>query len=229
MRFIRHFRLRVLSVALFVVLATAGVAAPAATKDVMPFSYTLAVTSVTATGTFTVRGATATIHVHMLKPPKPIVMTWLGRHDSGMLNGTAAAPFVFVGDAVFTDPTAPQCNKTFAITSSGSHPQALFALANARDPVVTHPGIYVKVGRFPMVVGAPAREDGTCGKIGKDWWETGHGRFAYPSIVKKKGFTVTETHPLEDLGDDESVEWSIQMKVRNIRYAPISCRIAKGC
>jgi hypothetical protein len=229
MRWIRHFRLRVLGVALFVVLATAGVAAPAATKDVMPFSYTLAVTSVTATGTFTVRGATAKIRVHLLKPPKPIVMTWRGRHDGGLFNGVGAAPLTFVGDAVFTDPSAPRCNKTFAITSAGSHPQVSFVLVNARDPVVTHPGIYVKVGRFPMVVGAPAQEDGQCGRIGKDWWESGHGRFAYPSIVKKKEFTVTETHPLENLEDEESVEWSIQMKVRSIRYVPISCKVAQGC
>ncbi len=228
MRFIPHIRLKVLLVALPVLLATAGAAGSAATKDVKPFSYSFVVTSVTATGTYTINGATSTIHVHLTKPTKKVQLVWRGKRDGGTKNGSGSSQITFVGEAAFTDPSMPSCNRTFPITSAGSHPFAGLLLGNARERVFTHPIIYVMVGRFPMVTGYPAH-DGVCGRIRKDWWETAHGSFPYPAIVKKKGFTLRDRQPLRDLGDGESVEWSLEMKVRKVRYIPISCEVAKGC
>jgi hypothetical protein len=227
-RFISHLRLEVLLLALLALLATAGVAAPAATRDVKPFSYSFVVASVTATGTFAINGATSTIHVHLTAPTKKLQMVWLGKHAPGSSNGSSGAQIRFTGEAVFTDPTMPSCNRTFPITSAGSHPLVAMILGNARDPVVTHPIFYAMVGRFPMITGYPSR-DGVCGKVSKDWWETAHGSFPFPAIAKKKAFILRDHHPLEDLGDGESVEWSLEMHVRRVRFFPISCQKAKGC
>lgn len=228
MRFIPHTRLKVLPLALLALLVTAGAAGSAATKDVKPFSYSFVVTSVTATGTYAINGATATIHVHLTKPTGKVQLVWLGKRDGGMKNGSGSSQITFVGEAVFTDPGMPSCNKTFPITSAGSHPFAGILLGYARERVVTHPIFYVMVGRFPMVTGYPA-QDGVCGRVRKDWWETAHGSFPYPAIVKKKTFTLRDRQPLRDLGDGESVEWSLEMNVRKIRFIPISCQKAKGC
>lgn len=181
-----------------------------------------------ATGTFTINGATSEIKVHMTQPTKKIQMVWLGKHDGGSRNGSGSASITFTGEAVFTDPGMPSCNKTFPITSAGSHPFAGIILGNARDRVVTHPIFYAMVGRFPMVTGYPGSAN-KCGLVRKDWWETAHGSWPFPAIVKKKTFTLRDHRPLEDLGDGESVEWSLEMKVRKVRFIPISCAKAKGC
>lgn len=219
---------RIVPLALLALLASAGVAGSAATTDVTPFSYSFVVTSVTASGTFTSNGATATIHVHLTQPTKKIQMVWLGKHDGGSKNGSGGAQITFTGEAVFTDPGMPSCNKTFPITSAGSHPLVGIILGNARERVVTHPIFYALVGRFPMVTGFPGH-DGVCGLVRKDWWETAHGSWPFPAIVKKKSFTLHDHKPLTDLGDGESVEWTLDMNVRKVRFIPISCRKAKGC
>jgi hypothetical protein len=228
MRVIPRSRLKVLLLALVVGLATAGAAAPAVGHDVKPFSYSFVVTSVTANGIFTINGATSTIHVHLTAPTKKIQLVWLGKHAAGSSNGCGSAQITFTGQASFVDPTLPSCNKTFPITSAGSSPGVGITLANARNRVVTHPTFYVLVGRFPMITGAPST-DGVCGRVRKDWWETAHGSFPFPAIVKKKAFVLRDARPLEDIGDGESVEWTLEMHVRKVRFIPISCKKAKGC
>ena len=227
MRFIPRIRF-IIPLALLALLASAGVAGSAATRDVKPFTYIFRVTSVTASGVYTINGATSTIHVHMTAPTKKIYLTWLGKHDGSMHNGAGASGIKFVGTAVFVDPSMPSCNKTFPITSAGLHPFASVILANARDRVVTHPTFYMMVSQFPMVSGYPA-SNGVCGKVRKDLAEDAHGSFRFPGIVKKRGFTLRDGQPTRDLGDGESIEWKLVTKVRKIRYIPISCAVAKGC
>ncbi len=235
MCFIPRLWLKVVPFALLAFLASAGIAGSAATRDVKPFTYIFIVKSVTATGTFTTVNAetgatgTSTIRVHLDKPTKKIYLTWLGKRDGGMHNGSGSSGIKFVGEAVFKDSAKPSCNKTFPITSAGSHPFAGFILGYARERVVTHPTFAGMVGRFPMVTGYPAQPDGPCGRVRKDWWETAHGSFPFPAIVKKKNFALRGRQPKRDLGDGESVEWSLVMKVHKVRFIPISCKIAHGC
>ena len=115
MRFISHIRIRTLLLALVAALATAGMAASAATKDVQPFVYTFRVTSITVTGTFTVGDATTTTRTHLSTPTGKVYMTWRGKRDGGMHNGTGATTVAFVGDATHYTAADPSCTQTMQI------------------------------------------------------------------------------------------------------------------
>ncbi len=226
MRFISHIRIKALALALFAVLVLAGVGASAATRDVKPFVYSFRVTSITVTGTFTVGDATTTTRTHLSTPTKKVYMTWRGKRDGGMHNGVGATAVVFVGDATYKTVANPSCTRTMNITSSGSQPTVGLVLGGARDRVVTHPSVFVRVGKFPFVTGYPAR-DGVCGKVAKDWWDVASHIYPF-RILKQNGFTL-RSHYKEAFDDGEAMEWTLQMTVRRVRFQPMSCQVAKGC
>ena len=72
-----------LALALLVSLAAAGIAAPAATKNLPLFQYVFDVRSVTLTGTYWTSGGTATTHIHLAKPTKKTSMIWFWKRGGG--------------------------------------------------------------------------------------------------------------------------------------------------
>ncbi len=225
MRFIPHSRIKVFLIALVVVLATAGVAAPAATKDVQPFAYTYRVTSVTVTGTFTFEDASTTTRIHLTRPSRNVSMAWRGKRDGGLHNGVGATAVAFVGEATHTS-NDPACNKTLSVTSKSVTPLVSMVLTNARGRVVTNPTVHVRVGKFPLVTGYPAR-NGVCGKVKRDWWDVASRTFPY-RILKQRSFVFTKQYK-ETFDDGEAIDWTLELKVKRIRFQPISCAEAKGC
>lgn len=217
MRFVPHIRIKVFLLALAAVLVTAGVAAPAATKDVQPFVYTFRVTAITVTGTFTFEDASTTTRIRLTRPSGKVNMTWRGKRDGGLHNGAGATAVAFVGDAVHTSGD-PACNRTLNITSSGATPLVSLVLTGARGRVVRNPTVFVRVGKFPLVTGYPAR-DGVCGKVAKDWWDVASQVYPY-RILKQRGFIFRKQHK-DAFDDGEAIEWTIQMTVRRIRFQPI--------
>lgn len=223
MRFIRHI-LKALPLVLIALLVTAGVAASAPTKNVQPFIYTFRITSITATGTFTAGDATTTTRIHLSAPTRKLHMTWRGRRDAGLNNGTGGTSVLFVGDATHTSASLPSCDRTMKVTSRGVTPLAFLALGGARDNV-TPPTVFVRVGKFPLVTGYPA-QDGVCGKVARDWWDVASR--IYPlRILKQKGFTHRIHLRVSDEG--ETMDWTLQMKIRRVGFRRMSCAVAKGC
>lgn len=225
MRFIPHSRIKVFLLALVVVLATAGVATPAATRDVQPFVYSFRVTSVTVTGTFTFEDASTTTRIRLTRPSGKVHMAWRGKRDGGLHNGVGATGVAFVGDATHTS-NDPACSRTLTVTSASVNPSASLVLTNARGRVVRNPTVHVRVGKFPLVTGYPAR-NGVCGKVKRDWWDVASRTFPF-RILKQGGFTFRK-HYQEAFDDGEAIDWTLEMKVKRIRFQPISCAEAKGC
>lgn len=225
MRFIPHSRIKVFLLALVAVLATAGVAAPSATKDVQPFVYTFRVTSITVTGTFTFEDASTTTRIRLTKPSGKVSMVWRGKRDGGLHNGSGGTAVAFVGEATHTS-NDPSCSRTLAVTSSSVTPLVSLGLGGARNRVVTNPTVFVRVGKFPLVTGYPAR-DGVCGKVKRDWWDVA-SRIHPFRILKQKTF-VFRKHYQEAFDDGEAINWTLEMTIRRIRFQPISCKAAGGC
>jgi hypothetical protein len=226
MRFIANSRIKVFLLALVVVLATAGVATPAATRDVQPFVYTFRVTSVTVTGTFTFEDASTTTRIRLTRPSRNVSMAWRGKRDGGQYNGVGATAVAFVGEAIHTS-NDPACNQTLAVTSRSVTPVVSLVLGNARDRVVTNPTVHVRVGKFPLVTGYPAR-NGVCGRVKRDWWDVASRSFPFRILKQRGGFVFTKRYQ-EAFDDGEAIDWKLELKVKRIRFQPISCAEAKGC
>ena len=217
-----------LALALLVSLAAAGIAAPAATKDVPLFQYVFDVRSVTLTGTYWTSGGTATTRIHLAKPTKKISMIWFGKLGGGLRNGVGGAGISLVGEAVFKSPSDPSCNQTLKVASRAT--SVFLSLGGARDPVVTRPTIYADVENIPMAFGYGAHDGVPCKvQVLQGMVDNAHHTFPL-AVLAKKSFTMSVRHPKEDLGDGESIAWSLQMTVRGYSYRPYKCAAGDyGC
>lgn len=210
---------------LLVLLSTAGYAAAATAKDVHPFAYTFRITSVTVTATFTHGASKVSTNLHLEAPPKQHTLTWLGPENSNAYpSGSVGTLVTLAGEAVYTSPDST-CAKTLKIHW---HPIPV-GFSTSGGP------IYVSVTKFPLAIAIPGPDSGTpfnpevgrCGKPKVHWFDNANG-FLPLSVLRRPGFTASD-HRKQRLEDQESIDWTLQVKVQRIRYKALSCAKLPTC
>ncbi len=95
---------------------------------------------------------------------------------------------------------------------------------------MTHPAIDADVENLPMAFGSGAHDGAPCKvQVLQGMVDSAHHTFPL-GVLAKKTFTMRVSHPKDDLGDGESIAWSLQMTVRGYSYRPYKCAAGdSGC
>lgn len=194
---------------------TAGLAGATTAKDVPAFVYTFRVTAVDVTATFTNGPHRATTQLRLAGTPKTRTMAWRGKRDHSNSNGVAATTVSVAGTGTYGNGD-PNCARTFPVAAR--RPILIsFVLVGALDPVVTRPGIYVAVRKFPLLTAYPDSE--SCGKALLDWYD--NAKKTYPlGVLARRSFTLQRSRK-ERFEDGEAIDWTLRMTVRRVAYRPL--------
>ena len=220
---------------LTVAFTVTGYAAASIAKDVPPFEWRFQVTSVTLKSTFTNGPAAAVTELHLTSLPKPRSLDWYGKRGVPSFNGEGVTVLHLSGTITYSGLDAAACNGTVKVDSSRWRPiYAAFDLTNARDPVVTHPTLYVSPVVFPFGTTNP-RPGGGCENGATSFYlnawpkpDTGPAPALPLAVVHRPGFTIANTYH-EQFDDGSGVQWSAAITVRRIHYLPIDCSRTQNC
>jgi hypothetical protein len=207
-----------------------GSANSAATTDVQPFVYTFRVQSLTVEGTAkpAFDGAAVTVHLHLAKPSRTKSLRWNGKHDGGPNNGDSGAAVPLAGTMVFTDASDPSCSRTVQFSPTRAREILSLNLLNARDRVVTHPVVAIGISNYPIELDNKGGGSNPP-KCGYAFKSTSGVSRNYPlSLLHRPGFTI-RVHRIERIPSVGSIDWTVVMTVRRVRFTPLSCAQTKGC
>jgi len=226
------------SLALGAALALAGTAGHAsdtsASQAAKPFKYTYRVTDLTVEAQYTAFGAKATSRLWLDGPSKMKWVSWFGPNPK-RLPGTliSVAALYLTGEATYSS-LDPSCASSLEYKTSKSHPVRSSFLLDTRNPRRLR--LRVEVQKFPIARAFPGKDGGPemsehpnrCGKALVRWYDEAEGVLP-TSAMTRPSFVFTDSLrlKLEEFG--ETIEWTLRMTVKRIRYHLIDCATESGC
>ena len=220
--------------AAFILVPSAGNAASVAPTAAKPFKYTYRVIALEVDAEYRAAGSTATTHLRLDGPSKERWISWFGpKPKGGVPTQVSVAVLYLTGQASYSSPD-PSCASKFTYKSSSSHPVRSVLLV---DTVTSkNLRIRVDVGDFPIARALRGQDSGSaysgysnrCGKAEVRWYDTATAIVPASVMTKPRFVVVANRH--EKFGEDnESIDWTLKMTVKRLRYHLIDCPTEPGC
>ena len=218
--------------AAFVVPAATGHAAGTA-SGTPPFRYVFRITALDVTATLTAGNAKTDVRLRLDGPSRKKRLSWYG--DKPLLPPAlmADAAMHLHGEATYSSPD-PTCAQTLDYRPSPSHPvrsDLWIGQQISHGPL----RLYVAVRKFPLAIPVPGQDAGIesserCGKPQVRWYDDADGTlplrvFSKPSFT----FVAHRKERFDEGGGIDSIDWTLRMTVKRLRYQRIDCRREPGC
>lgn len=220
----------------FVLPSASGYAAGGA-KGTPPFKYTYRITHLTVNAEYTAYGSKASSRLRLDGPSKLKWISWFGPNAKGRAGTYISVAALFLtGEASYSSPD-PSCASQITYKSSTSHPvRATFQLIS-----FNRVRIRITVRKFPIARAFAGRDSGPatsdysnrCGSAQVRFYDSAEA-VVLSSVLAKPSFVITdsrresfESH--EGIAGANSIDWTLEMMVKRIRYHLIDCATEPGC
>jgi hypothetical protein len=222
--------------AVLLLVAPAGNAAETAAGVTKPFKYTYRITDLTVNAEYKTYGSKATSVLRLDEPSKLKWISWFGPDAKGRA-GTylSVAALYLTGEARYSSPD-PSCASHLQYKTSKSHPVTATVQLYRFNPL----RLRVVVRKFPVARAYVGRdsgpetsgEDDRCGTADMGLYETAQ-QFVFPEALKKPSFVLTDSlrtsWPTDFIPGEDSIDWTLKMTVKRVRYHLIDCATEPGC
>ena len=225
-------------VALLAALALSAASAsaePAGVSAAQPFKYSFRIAKLDVTATLTYGQSKVVSRGRLDAPSNERLLSWLGPKPTlrARPRTIAVAALNLVGKADYSSPDT-SCSSTLPYRSSPTHP--VKASLHLDSVTWREPRIRVDLSKFPLGAPTGGKDAGTqdtypnkCGKAEVGWWDTAEGVVPL-SVLSRPSFTFT-AHRKERFEDPgiESIDWTVAMTVKRVKYHAINCATEPGC
>jgi hypothetical protein len=198
-----------------------------------PFRYVFQITALDVDATLTAGTAKTDVRLRLDVPSRKKWLSWYGDKPLVPPALMADAALQMRGEAAYSSPDAT-CAQTLEYRPSPSRPvrgDLWIGQQRSHGPL----GLYLQVRKFPLAIPVPGQDAGIdsaerCGKPLVRWYDTANGTlplrvFSRPSFT----FVAHRKERFDEGGGIDSIEWTLKMTVKRLRYQRIDCRTEPGC